>query len=251
MVMKVPPSFTTRQPGTTTARAMLIANDTIVPWSPYRQETFPRSKGRVILCDALSTYALVQHGISPIEIADAFAHPGDDRTRSIIASDIRFLGSLFMDGRIKTFARPLAGGEPVPMAESLWELDDYTHRFATCALDLRRPFDVEAKPTHRIFVSEDGLQDLIDFCCVDAMPTGWSRSPSAKVAKETSKPVVDVIPAPTDRLLRLPDVERLVGFKRSAIYSRIEAGSFPQPLKSGKISVWRESEVLAWLSDLA
>jgi len=53
------------------------------------------------------------------------------------------------------------------------------------------------------------------------------------------------------RLLRLPDVERLTSLKRSAIYNRINRGEFPQPLSiSARCSVWRESEIVAWMAAL-
>lgn len=53
------------------------------------------------------------------------------------------------------------------------------------------------------------------------------------------------------RLLRLQDVERLTSLKRSAVYNRIARGEFPQPLAiSSRCSVWRESEVLAWMAAL-
>lgn len=52
-----------------------------------------------------------------------------------------------------------------------------------------------------------------------------------------------------DRLLPRHEVERLTGFKRSAIYERIAAGTFPAPRKdpdSGFVR-WRESEVQEWI----
>ena len=52
-----------------------------------------------------------------------------------------------------------------------------------------------------------------------------------------------------DRLLRLPEVLRLTGLSRSAVYRKIKAGEYPRPLKLGKRAVgWRESEVIAWIN---
>ncbi|HJW23924.1 MAG TPA: AlpA family phage regulatory protein [Rhodocyclaceae bacterium] len=51
-----------------------------------------------------------------------------------------------------------------------------------------------------------------------------------------------------DKILRLPDVEQMVGLKKSAIYKLITAGAFPGRIKLGKhASGWRELEVQAWI----
>ena len=57
--------------------------------------------------------------------------------------------------------------------------------------------------------------------------------------------------AETDRLLRRRDVERLVGFSRSAIYAKMNNGTFPRPKSAGDGSVrWLHSEVVAWMQQL-
>lgn len=51
------------------------------------------------------------------------------------------------------------------------------------------------------------------------------------------------------RLLRLPEVENLVGLKRSAIYALIKEKHFPQPVPLGDRSVaFVESEVRGWIT---
>jgi prophage regulatory protein len=51
-----------------------------------------------------------------------------------------------------------------------------------------------------------------------------------------------------ERILRRPEVERLTGLARSTIYSWIDRGSFPGPVKLGERSVgWREGDVREWL----
>ena len=53
-----------------------------------------------------------------------------------------------------------------------------------------------------------------------------------------------------DRLIKLPDVERLTGLRRSAIYERIQKGVFPRSVKVGKRSAtWSEAAVQAWIAD--
>lgn len=53
-----------------------------------------------------------------------------------------------------------------------------------------------------------------------------------------------------DRLIKLPDVERLTGLRRSAIYERIQRGAFPRSVKIGKRSAtWSEAAIQAWIAD--
>ena len=49
-------------------------------------------------------------------------------------------------------------------------------------------------------------------------------------------------------LLRLPDVLRKTGLRRSALYLMTRQGRFPRPVKLGeRMSAWRESEVDGWI----
>ena len=51
-----------------------------------------------------------------------------------------------------------------------------------------------------------------------------------------------------DKLLRRPEVETLTGLSRSTIYSWLQRGDFPQPVKLGtRLVAWRESDITAWL----
>ncbi|MDY0035071.1 MAG: AlpA family transcriptional regulator [Zoogloea oleivorans] len=51
------------------------------------------------------------------------------------------------------------------------------------------------------------------------------------------------------RLLRIPDVQHQCGIGRSAIYSRIKAGTFPAPVKLGsRVAVWPASVIDAWIA---
>ncbi len=46
-----------------------------------------------------------------------------------------------------------------------------------------------------------------------------------------------------NRLLKLADVEKTIGFKKSAIYNLVSDGLFPPPVKFGKNSFWPDYEV--------
>lgn len=48
-------------------------------------------------------------------------------------------------------------------------------------------------------------------------------------------------------MLRLPEVERRVGLRRSAIYARIKREEFPYPVKLGRTTVFVESEVQSFI----
>lgn len=54
----------------------------------------------------------------------------------------------------------------------------------------------------------------------------------------------------TERLIRRPEVESIVGLKRSMIYRLMREGRFPTPVKlSARAVAWRLSEVQAWQAE--
>lgn len=60
-----------------------------------------------------------------------------------------------------------------------------------------------------------------------------------------ARPVV-----PRDRLIRLPEVERLTGCKKSTIYQMMKEGRFIKPIRySARMVVWPESAVLQFIQD--
>ena len=64
--------------------------------------------------------------------------------------------------------------------------------------------------------------------------------------------LVHTTPAPVrrDRLLRLVEVERVVGFKKSTIYALMRNGQFPRAIKvTSRCCAWAESAVLQWVQD--
>lgn len=54
----------------------------------------------------------------------------------------------------------------------------------------------------------------------------------------------------TQRLLRLPEVQRLTGLGRSSIYEQIRAGRFPRavPLTT-TARAWRADEIATWVDE--
>lgn len=57
-------------------------------------------------------------------------------------------------------------------------------------------------------------------------------------------------PAPTGRLIRLPEVKHRTGLSTTTIYEKARAGEFPKPISIGKnISAWIENEVAEWIAE--
>lgn len=56
--------------------------------------------------------------------------------------------------------------------------------------------------------------------------------------------------SPSVRLLRLPDVMRRIGMKRTAVYALMKEGSFPAPVKVGGASAWVDYEITQWIERL-
>lgn len=56
--------------------------------------------------------------------------------------------------------------------------------------------------------------------------------------------------AQPERLLRLPDVEALVGLRKSSIYDAMKRGEFPNNLKLSRRCVcWSASSIDAWIKE--
>lgn len=159
-------------------------------------------------------------------------------------------------GHIKSWARPFGGGQPVELKPGFWELDDFQQRFASSAIDVLRPFDPDAKPTHWIFVDLDEWNALIE-ASIEPELRGLRRTPVAsfdQVAKQPTEPeplpsLATPVASDNERLLRLPEVMHRTGLSRQTIYRRMKLVTFPHSQTlSGNITVWRESEVAAWIA---
>lgn len=51
------------------------------------------------------------------------------------------------------------------------------------------------------------------------------------------------------RLINLSEVMLRTGFKKTAIYSWVKKGTFPQPVKIGRSTRWSSEEVEAWIQN--
>lgn len=53
------------------------------------------------------------------------------------------------------------------------------------------------------------------------------------------------------RILRRPQVEALIGLRKSALYQLVKAGQFPAPIQITKRAVgWRASDIEQWIRAL-
>lgn len=223
-------------------------------WSIYRRGAAAvQSRGRVPLTVAFEQYCCMRWGLSGDEIADA-ADGGDGgaEVRSMVAMAIDLLGGTFVQGAFPAWARPIGGGVPEEIPAGNWELDDLSPRFATGTINMRRPFDPEAEPTHTIFVDEATRDTFLAACCVD-LP-GYAattvRTPPVITAGDDATDTAD---APggwqPDSILRRDEVIRLTGLKRSTIYARMKRAEFPQSVDlGGRQTGWIAAEVAEWLA---
>ncbi len=63
------------------------------------------------------------------------------------------------------------------------------------------------------------------------------------------QPPIPSVPGIVDPILRLKDVERVVGLKRSRIYALMGAGEFPQAVHlSARAIGWRASAIQEWIN---
>jgi prophage regulatory protein len=50
-----------------------------------------------------------------------------------------------------------------------------------------------------------------------------------------------------ETIFRMPDLERVTGYKAPTIWEKVREGSFPRPIKlGGRASGWLGSEIAAW-----
>ena len=53
-----------------------------------------------------------------------------------------------------------------------------------------------------------------------------------------------------ERIMRRPEIERVTGLSRSAIYAGMQQNRFPKPIKLGPRAVgWIESDIKAWIEE--
>lgn len=78
------------------------------------------------------------------------------------------------------------------------------------------------------------------------MPKTTSLPTATKAAANTARPAPAL---PETGFLRLPQVLAFVPISKSTLWRRIQAHTFPEPLKlSPRVTVWRAEDIRQWIS---
>ena len=228
----------------------MTAEALIVSRSPYLMDAPPESPGRILLATGFTYYCALQFGFSSVEIANALGGRGEEDVIEQVAFSTRLLGRVLSRGSVRAWARPFGGGEPVALKQTVWELDDFSVRFATSAIDPKRPFD-QCEPTHWLFVDLDDWNAIL-VASVDGLAEAQSKGAKvdspAQVVSSGDRAGATLVEA--DRFIRMPELKHRTGLSKSTIYRLIEQGRFPDQVPmSGNIAAWREADVAAWIAD--
>lgn len=78
---------------------------------------------------------------------------------------------------------------------------------------------------------------------------GAKFSPSYTEAEYSPRPALHHAPM-ADALLRLRDVVAILKVSRATVYAWIKQGRLPKPLKMGRATVWRSSEIQQFIASL-
>ncbi len=201
-------------------------------WEPYGFGDGPASAGKMILADFLEAF-LDAWPIAECTLPSSFDDHGEDG--ETLRAAIRFLGHLMVDGAVKSYVRPLGGGEIERFPPEKWEIDDFVPRFRHCACDPVRWVDASAAPTHWIFVNTEDVEIFLKRWEVGLDPNNNSATPMPAAV-------------PKEDMLRLPSVLQRTGLSRSTLYDLIKKGRFPKPFKiSERSSGWRLVDIEEWL----
>lgn len=252
-------------------------NQAITPWSPYLKAEPISSSGRRTLVSAFSDLVLLQSRFTRDELPEIFDAPEDegenDACRHLVLLDAALLTSQLMQAKIASFARPLGGGEIVPIASAKWEVDDPLPRMATGTINLDHWADPEAPPTHRIFVdaadfddwlvglaplgilSDAEVEAVVDPRLRAARSLAQRRTKSVRKSKAPAemKERPDVSLAASSNpasggLITIREVRELTKLGRSTLYRMMDDGSFPAPTKIGRSVRWPRAVIDEWIA---
>jgi len=250
---------------------------TIAPWSPYVEIEPIVSGGRRTLVSAFSDLVWVKNQFLPHELPDIFDSPEDegenDACRHLVLLDAAFLTSQLILGKIASFARPLGGGEVVPIESAKWEVDNPLPRMATGTINLDHWADPQAPATHRIFVDAADFDDwlaglappgILSDAEIDAVvdprlraartlalrrtkPVRKSKAPAEETERPNASPSESSIPA-SGGLITIKEIRALTKLGRSTLYRMMDDGSFPAPTKIGRSVRWPRAVIDEWIA---
>lgn len=230
------------------------------PWQIYLHEDPPTSGSGELLSMILFVQVCLSDGWGPEQIAAAFARNDDDAmaTRVSIRNAIKLFAGPLQNGRFQTYARPIGGGKSVSIPADHWELDDPLPRYAASAYAYSDPFNLDAKPTHWIFVDPQVEEQIRQLHMPIADGPGIKRRSKPSVlddqtsSEETYQPGNSMQGRVAAKsFLRRDQVENLVGLKKTEIYDRMADGRFPKnhPMGAGRARGWKLAEIEDWLDN--
>lgn len=248
----------------------------ILPWGPYSMDDTTISMENRSLVSVFGELVAFQAEFAPWELPDIFAAAHDegenDACKRIVSMQAELLASQFAKGTIRTFARQFGGGSATLMPAEQWEIDDPLPRFATGVFSLDQWNNPSAEPTHRIFVnaaefdawlaklSPPGELNQADLDVLADPQLRAKRSVAAqkkrrtrKSAPESDQPNGDTRSSETQAslLLTMTEVRQLTRLGRNTIYTMMERGEFPKPIRRGRSVRWLKSKIEAWVAKLA
>lgn len=201
-------------------------------WQPYGKGEGPVSAGKLTLADFLESF-LDAWSVAECTLPSSFDDQGEDG--EMLRSAIRFLGHLILEGDVKSYVRPMGGGDIERFPPEKWEIDDFVPRFRQCACDPIRWMDASAEPTHWVFVNGEDVESFLK---------DWEVGLDPENNSATSVPTA----LRNEDMLRLPSVLQRTGLSRSTLYELIKKGRFPKQFKVTKRSSgWRLADVEEWL----
>lgn len=81
-------------------------------------------------------------------------------------------------------------------------------------------------------------------------PDAITSGPAANSRWQNQKPHLTSKPSTPERLIRLEEVQQLVGLGKTMIYEMIATGRFPSPYKVSSAARWSQHEVFNWIEDI-
>ena len=203
-------------------------------WQPYGRGLPPVSAGKVILADFLQRFLETWDGADWI-LPSGFDDVSDNG--QTLRWAIQSLGQLIMEGNVRSYVRPIGGGDIVGFPPEKWEIDDFLPRFRQCGCNPIAWADPAVEPTHWIFVNEGDVDEFLN---------SWKDGFPCETDKSSGGPGG----LSEDDILRLPAVQTKTGLSKSTIYELIRKDQFPKQLKPtlGRMSGWRSSDIQEWIN---
>lgn len=248
----------------------------IIPWTPYSMEDTTISIEKRSLISVFGELVAFQAEFAPWELPDIFAATHDegenDACKRIVSMQAELLANQFAKGTIRAFARQLGGGMATLIPAELWEVDDPLPRFATGVFSLDEWNNHSAEPTHRIFVHADDFDAWLaklsppgelhqaDLELLTDPQLRAKRSVAAQKKRRTRKSTVESDQLHGDTrssetqaslLVTMTEVRQLTRLGRNTIYTMMDRGEFPKPIRRGRSVRWLKSKIEAWVAELA